>query len=451
MVSFLLSRCPSRFSLIRVFLVSVCILSATSWAVFAQSNQIPSEYLSALDRVKRNPSDPEASFRLAQIAAQTGDFQTAISAFERILLLNPTLANIKLELGVLYLRQGAPKLAENYISEALKSPDAPPAVRERAEELLAIAEQSNSRWRLTGRAAAGLIVDSNANAGPDNGTEVRGFVVLPDFTDQSDVSAFVGLSGKLKYDLGLQAGHLLALDVDLFARGYRDQTQLNLSRGGIAFGTDLNLTRALSFPAELALRYSTSSLRRDDERYVSEDGWVAKFRAVPNAQNSFEFSAFTFDQDYHATTLDPSNDNRDGRRSGFSLRYSRLLTEKTGLNVVFAYSDKSAEEGFEAYRDSGFFVEVLREISPLLGKSEDPWKISAAVGYGQRKYDEPDPAIDDNASQKDERVVLRTSMFVPLTDSVELQLELGHFDQNSNYSLDTFDNTYLAFSVTKSF
>ena len=58
----------------------------------------------------RTFSDPEKAFDFAQSAVAVGDVRGAIDALERVLTLNPTLTNIKFELGLLYLRAGSPEL-----------------------------------------------------------------------------------------------------------------------------------------------------------------------------------------------------------------------------------------------------------------------------------------------------------------------------------------------------
>lgn len=81
-------------------------------------------------------ANPERSFEFVQAAVDAGDLRGAIAALERILLINPDLPNIQLELGVLYRRAGAAELGDAYIREALAAEDVPPEVRERAEAIL---------------------------------------------------------------------------------------------------------------------------------------------------------------------------------------------------------------------------------------------------------------------------------------------------------------------------
>ena len=131
-------------------------------------------YRAALQSVLANPADPEASFIFAETAVEEGNVREAIAALERVLIINPSLDNIRLELGLLYRQAGSSALAEQFIGTALASPDIPPDVKDRAEAELAAARAANSRWSRTFGLSFGLISDSNANFGPGNPVVVGG-------------------------------------------------------------------------------------------------------------------------------------------------------------------------------------------------------------------------------------------------------------------------------------
>ena len=421
---------------------------AIAQAAPAQTN--PST-ASAIAAVRANPANPEASFRLAQVAAQTGDFRTAISALERILILNPNLANIKLELGILYLRAGSPALAESYISEALQSPDVPPEVRARAAELQLSATEADQRLRIAGSASLGLISDTNANSGPAEGTTIGTLTIDPDDAETADVSAFASVSGRLRYDLGLQAGHLAALDVDLYTRQYADQSDLNTTRLGAAVGVDLNTARTFGFPSDVLLRYAASTLSRDGEDYLTTTGPSVTFRAATEGGLQTSTRLYSFEQDYQPTTAAPANDNRDGRETGLSFTASRAIDDVSAIELTFAGLDKSAEEGFEAYQQFSLGAAYTRQIDPLYDLGAGDWIVGLGASVASRSFDAPDPVISATEAQSDTILSVNASLSVPLNDTTAVRTELGYISQSSNYDLDTFDNTYVSVSLSRRF
>ncbi|MFL9906530.1 tetratricopeptide repeat protein [Paraburkholderia sp. RL17-337-BIB-A] len=84
------------------------------------------KYRDAFSAMMADPANAERSFEFACAAASDDDIRGAIAALERILKINPGLANIRLQLGELYLRVNATDLAATYLCQALLAPDIPP-------------------------------------------------------------------------------------------------------------------------------------------------------------------------------------------------------------------------------------------------------------------------------------------------------------------------------------
>src|SRR3954466_15910874 len=51
------------------------------------------------DQMLRNPGNLDITFAYADVSAKLGDNEAAVSALERMLLFNPNLARVQLELG----------------------------------------------------------------------------------------------------------------------------------------------------------------------------------------------------------------------------------------------------------------------------------------------------------------------------------------------------------------
>jgi Flp pilus assembly protein TadD len=93
-------------------------------------------YDAAFRQTLQKPSDPKVLATFAAIAVEIGDLEGAISALERLLLINGDLPDVKLELGVLYFRLGSFETARVYLRSALASPTATQHVKDRANRFL---------------------------------------------------------------------------------------------------------------------------------------------------------------------------------------------------------------------------------------------------------------------------------------------------------------------------
>src|SRR5215510_9622780 len=67
----------------------------------------------------REPANLDITFAYADVSAKLGDNEAAVAALERMLLFNPGLARVQLELGALYFRMGSYEIARTYFDKAL--------------------------------------------------------------------------------------------------------------------------------------------------------------------------------------------------------------------------------------------------------------------------------------------------------------------------------------------
>ena len=389
------------------------------------------------------PADAEASFQFAQAAAAEGRFREAIAALERVLILNPGLANIKLEIGVLYLRLGQSAISERFIREAIASPGAPPEVKARAAELLDIAERGNDRTATAFAISGGLVSDSNANSGPEDGA-------TPESLGRSDTSAFLRLSGRVSHDLGFQAGHRFIGGIDFYSRQYSETSELDINRFALTFGPSFNIGAESESPANLQLTLDASHLERDGESYLVEVGPTLTYARKLGENTRLQFSAAYRDQDYKATTASPSNDERTGSTTSLGAQFRRSVDENKVLSYGLRYTVKDAEVGYEAYDEVSVNGGYAVVADPLIGIGNGKWRYSLNANLAQRSYDAADTAafsfVEDSSS-----FFLAGSVEVPFDNGIGVQAEFGINGNSSNYDINDFDNRFVSFTVTKSF
>src|SRR4051812_36436157 len=126
-------------------------------------------YDAAFDAMQRDPGNSDKAFAYAQAAIKVGDLEGAIGALERLLIFNPDLPRIRLELGVLYYRLGSFELARLYLGQLTDRSDIPPDVRAKVDEYIAETDRLASQHRITGSLLTGIRYQTNANTGPING------------------------------------------------------------------------------------------------------------------------------------------------------------------------------------------------------------------------------------------------------------------------------------------
>src|ERR1700730_9151484 len=132
-----------------VFVVALGFLLAPA---SVSGQQLNDEAKAALQKQKdslfqqmlRNPGNLGVTFAYADVAAKLGDYEAAVSALDRMLLFNPNLARVDLELGALYFRMGSFDVARDDFNKAI-SLNPPAEVRARIDQYVAEIENAQSR------------------------------------------------------------------------------------------------------------------------------------------------------------------------------------------------------------------------------------------------------------------------------------------------------------------
>ena len=138
-----------------------------------------------LKQMIARPNDLDLAFEYANLSAQVGDYEGAISTLERMLIYAPNTPRLQLELGILYYRLGAYEVARSYFEQALANPSVPPNVAAQIRLYLQQLALAADPPAFSATIFSAIRWESNANSGP--GTQnvtLNGF----DFTlDQQPV------------------------------------------------------------------------------------------------------------------------------------------------------------------------------------------------------------------------------------------------------------------------
>jgi len=119
-----------------------------------------------LAKMLERPADLDIAFEYATVSVMVGDYEAAISTFERMLIFAPNLPRVKLELGVLYYRLGSFETARYYFQSTQETPNVPEEVRQRVETYLSAIASKQQPTQFRADVIIGARYQSNANAAP---------------------------------------------------------------------------------------------------------------------------------------------------------------------------------------------------------------------------------------------------------------------------------------------
>ena len=173
-----------------------------------QLETIRKERQAIFDELIEDPTNQGNLFKYANLSIILGDLEAAIGVFEQMLIYDPTLARIRLELGVLYFRLEAYAPAKLYL-DSVKDYDPPEEVITKVESFLAAIEEQEKPVTVNQLMTFGFASSSNANAGIDADIiEIAGFPleVSPDSKPQSDSKFSVNYNLSLTQNLNNPRG-----------------------------------------------------------------------------------------------------------------------------------------------------------------------------------------------------------------------------------------------------
>lgn len=388
-------------------------------------------------------TDPERSFEFAQAAVEVGDVRGAIAALERVLLINPNLPNIALELGVLYQRVGNNVLASQYLEQALAAEQVPPPVRERAEALLGTAEAAISPHQLNGSLFVGLRAETNANAAPEL-ARFLGEPVEPE-EEQEDLSILGAATLDYSYAFGTQSGDALEVDALAFGQQYLESTELDTELLELTVGPRFYLG-----PVErpyLALRpfAETGYLRLGGEGYLFRYGGGFEAANTLSARLYVDGTLGVFGQDFSNTEEQTDAADRSGFQVEADAGVAYLLRPTTTLSGRLDYTRREANADFESFHEVGVSLAATERYDGPIDIVDVPWSATLSLDVSYADYDEPEPIIDPDNAREDIRLDVSLTNNIPLTPDVSLSTT-GRYILNES-TLPNFEYDNLALTV----
>jgi hypothetical protein len=192
------------------------------------------------NRQASHNNDPAYFNLLGILALKVAEYTTAVSAFERVVLMEPDNAGAWLDLAIASAENGNASSADAYFDYVESQFAPPPAVRKIISRYRTrmTARQDFSPWQVNLDAMFG--VDSNANSGLQSsavpltfGTERIDLVLDPSFRARSDKYIQAGVGTRYRHVLG---DNLLEFSAGLRTRDYQHEHNFSTISANLSTG-----------------------------------------------------------------------------------------------------------------------------------------------------------------------------------------------------------------------
>ncbi len=404
-------------------------------------------YDEAFQAMLADPSNLDRTFAYAEAAVVVGNFEGAISALERMLLLNPNLPRIRLELGVLYYRIGSFDVARDYFAAVQASSDAPAPVRARVDEYLKAIESAKSPHSLSVSLTTGLRYQTNANAAanqPDNIRSPFGTLSLPDNQRaRGDFNGFAVAATNYRYDLQTQDGDALEVSTLLYGTQQFRVNRLNVGLMELTAGPRFVLP-GVAVGFSIRPYVIANYLMIGGNAYYSTLGGGVNAVLPISAQTQFSATFESRRKNYYVTGASPNQAERDSTDNSMQLSARHQVIEQGFLGFDAFYRFETARRGWHSAREYGATLSYTHLLDDYLKLTGLPWSVQIAGTRSYTSYDQADPSVVDvsvdSLRRRDSKWEIGGLLLVPVSDSATVQLQIQQQWYKSTYEQNQFDN-----------
>lgn len=369
-------------------------------------------------------------FWIGTSAMNVGQTELAIESFQKMLAIDPELHRVRLELAATYFSIGRFDEARQEL-EKVKAASPPPEVQANIQRMLTAIDERTRKTFWSLRASAGLLFDTNINAGPGQREleVVGGTLNLDELSTQlGDQGTLVEAFGNLNYDIGEQRGLMWNTSGNFFNKAYLNYSQFNFMLMDVSTGPWWVRKRDIF---KLPLGFSFTQYGSDRLYYA--------FNVFPSYEYNFS-QTFSLRGSYLYRNLnyyDVKNSELDNATHRIGLRpFVYLKGRQHILSALVGYENSDADADRWSYN------------TPLLGVSylgNFPTKTEVFLSYQwfRREYDGTPLLYDQD--REDTRSMFRAAVSQRFFQRLFWSIAFNYIDNDSNADLYTFDQK--AFTV----
>lgn len=398
-------------------------------------------------RVLRDPTNVQLTVQYAQLAKDHGDYEAAISAYERLLLFNPTLTDIQYELGVLYFLLESYPAARSYFEAVAGSRGISPGMRDNAIAYLKEIDRRLSPRRFAGFLHTGLRYQSNANAGSSAGLiRFGGQDVVLDtaFAKKHDWNAYLQTTLNFEQDIG-DRGDTLEMG---FGGYYAKQFQIKEVNLGAA---ELQIGPRLVFFPEYFSNTTTkfygivNSIFLGDNPYFRTYGAGASLRSKLSPVTVVETAVEYRDRKFYDSIDYPTAGQQTGDLVTVSVTGNGLIYGPVRWLARVSYDWNKSGFNFWSYRRPSveLGMPILFDLS-WFGASR-PAQITPYIGGSLSYFEIPDPAYDAAVTRQDHTWYVGTTVEANLIGDVNFRLNVNYLSNESNIINFAYRNLSVSF------
>jgi len=381
-------------------------------------------------------SDAKVNFYLGRSAYETGHYEVALAAFERVEMLeNGNLRN-KLEMARTYFMLKMYKDSQNAFEEVLANPNIPQNVRTNIEIYLAKIKGVQKKSFTYATFDVDWVYDSNVNYGSlDSNYNINTGSVTAE-KEHSDRALQVYGDVVNIYDIGDKNGFAIKNRVKLFLKDYRKLNDYDVQF--LAYDPSI-LYKEMKYLAEFVVGLDVMTLGK--EEYLRRVSFIPRFE-YSHTTNLKSMLSFKYQTKYFTPKAQSDFDSHH-YELGYALQDIMSASSYSQVNLI----------GLREKKDHGSNVQVDYDEYKLNLKYANQFTyIYGGEIFGEyriRNYDDYDPTY--SSKRKDDAVFLAASINARILKTFRLHLKGTYNRVNSNQEKYAYEKYTVIAGVNKTF
>ena len=344
--------------------------------------------------VLRDPDNVELNFRFARQQVRRGDVRGSAATLERILLVNPDLAQVRLFYAVVLFRLDNVDEAEREF-KTVAALEIPADVRAEVDSYLERIAVRRRVTRYTASLSLGAHYDTNRPSNPRSGTRL--FFDVPIVVDRAEGDVgYLGIASlRVDHDLGYQERHELFGSLTYYHDDQVQQDTQDLQSFTVEAG---GVYRSQFWDIDVVPSVFRTHLRLSRETFFQDIGANLRFEREFGPRIKAFASTRYADQTFSPIRENTTSQQRDGRQIEGMVGATWAYSPTMRISGDLLHFDKRAKgsggvEIFSYDRD-----QVRLTHTWLLGGGQF---VLNHVSYQRDRYEEPDVAVSARTRHDD--------------------------------------------------
>lgn len=423
--------------------VFACLLSAPSFAQDKQTDDgdllVAQEVL--FDQMFEEPDNLDLMFKYALISIDLRDYEAAISVLDRMLIFNPDLPRVRLELGAAYFRIGSYQFAQQYFQQVLDHPNITDDLRTRVGEFVDAINQRTRRNYITGIVQTAIIGTTNANNAPGSrNIEFLGFparLIGDEATSQTDIGTMTNVQVTHVYDLGGPDGDAWRTNGVAYSQRFASTKSGAADVFVLRTGPQLSLEKD-QFGLKARPFVEFDHVRLANDGLYTTIGAGLELRDTLNKDVTASGDLRVGWRDFH------NGSGGDGLNIRGSAGFDYFYSEPTTISARALFEYEGAENRSERSYEAGLQTGIAHRYNSGLDISDRRWLVTATARGSVHFFDAPGQA-DPAQTRQDLDLRLALSNLAHISGGFSVLTKLDYLIRASN--IRNFDLNSLSVTV----